>query len=197
MLVARLVVDLTEDQPRNSFYSKNFTINVFWWIYTLILWTNFSLVVPFKQAIEHYIMFDSFRVIAIFPNILYFFGHFVFLLPCWWKYLLVSNIVSRPVIIPWKRAIANWILFDSFWATTTFISLDMLLDRHLGFFKHNFCVKPYVPREPRRDPNNRRLEEHGIYIRHCQESNLRILPEVPKVVSWTAKLNLFKATIRV
>ena len=41
----------------------------------------------------------------------------------------------------------------------------------LFFFQHNFCVKPYVPREPRRDPSNRRLYEHGIYIRHCQESN--------------------------
>ena len=39
------------------------------------------------------------------------------------------------------------------------------------FFQHNFCVKPYVPWEPRRDPSNRRLNEHGIYIRHCQESN--------------------------
>ena len=39
------------------------------------------------------------------------------------------------------------------------------------FFKHNFCVKLYVPREPRRDPINRRVNEHGIYIRHCQESN--------------------------
>ena len=38
-------------------------------------------------------------------------------------------------------------------------------------FKHNFCVKPYVPREPRKDPSNRRLNERGIYIRHCQESN--------------------------
>ena len=28
----------------------------------------------------------------------------------------------------------------------------------------NFCVKPYVPREPRRDSSNRRLNEHGIYI---------------------------------
>ena len=34
------------------------------------------------------------------------------------------------------------------------------------------CVKPYVPREPRRNPSKRRLNEHGIlYIRHCQESN--------------------------
>ena len=24
-------------------------------------------------------------------------------------------------------------------------------------FQHNFCIKPYVPREPRRDPSNRRL----------------------------------------
>ena len=27
----------------------------------------------------------------------------------------------------------------------------------VSFFKHNFCVKPYIPREPRRDPSNRRL----------------------------------------
>ena len=39
------------------------------------------------------------------------------------------------------------------------------------FFQHNFCVKPYVPREPRRDTSNRRLNEHRIYIRHRQESN--------------------------
>ena len=32
------------------------------------------------------------------------------------------------------------------------------------FFQHNFCVKPYVPREPRRDPSNRRLNGAGIYI---------------------------------
>ena len=43
-------------------------------------------------------------------------------------------------------------------------------------FKHNFCVKPYVPREPRKDPSNRRLNEHGIYIRHCQESNSQPVP---------------------
>ena len=43
-------------------------------------------------------------------------------------------------------------------------------------FLHNFCVKPYVPREPRRDPSNRRLNEHGIYIRHCQESNSQPVP---------------------
>ena len=44
------------------------------------------------------------------------------------------------------------------------------------FLKHNFRVKPYVPREPRRDPSNRRLNEHGIYIWHCQESNTQPVP---------------------
>ena len=44
------------------------------------------------------------------------------------------------------------------------------------FFLNSFCVKPYVPREPRRDPSNRRLNEHGIYIRHCQESNSQPVP---------------------
>ena len=43
-------------------------------------------------------------------------------------------------------------------------------------FLNNSCVKPYVPREPRRNPSNRRLNEHGIYIRHCQESNSQPVP---------------------
>ena len=43
-------------------------------------------------------------------------------------------------------------------------------------FKHNFCVKPYVPRESWRDPSNRRLNERGIYIRHCQELNSQPFP---------------------
>ena len=46
----------------------------------------------------------------------------------------------------------------------------------LYFFKHSFCFKPYVPREPRRNPSNRRLNEHGIYIRHCQKSNPQPVP---------------------
>ena len=41
------------------------------------------------------------------------------------------------------------------------------------FFKHNFCVKPYVPREPRRNPSNRRLNEHGIYIRQTDTARNR------------------------
>ena len=46
----------------------------------------------------------------------------------------------------------------------------------LFFDKHNFCVQPYVPREPRRDPSNRRLNGHEIYIRHCEESNSQPVP---------------------
>ena len=30
------------------------------------------------------------------------------------------------------------------------------------FFKHNYSINPYVPIEPRRDPSNGRLYEHGI-----------------------------------
>ena len=40
-----------------------------------------------------------------------------------------------------------------------------------SIFKHNFCIKPYVPKKPRMDPSNRRLYEHGICIRHYQDSN--------------------------
>ena len=32
------------------------------------------------------------------------------------------------------------------------------------FLNTTFCIKSYVPREPRRDPSNRRLCEHGICI---------------------------------
>ena len=31
------------------------------------------------------------------------------------------------------------------------------------------------PENPK-DPSNRRLNEHGIYIRHCQESNSQLVP---------------------
>ena len=49
-----------------------------------VLNLNFSSIgIPYTQAIEQYIMFDSFRVMAIFLNILYFFGHFEFLPPYW------------------------------------------------------------------------------------------------------------------
>ena len=35
------------------------------------------------------------------------------------------------------------------------------------FKKTQFFIKPYVPREPQRDPSNRRLYEHGIYWYIC------------------------------
>ena len=39
---------------------------------------------------------------------------------------------------------------------------------------HMYLCRP--TQEPRRDPRNRRLNEHGIYIRHCQESNSQLVP---------------------
>ena len=46
------------------------------------------------------------------------------------------------------------------------------------FFKHNFLCQAIcrLLGEPRRDPSNRRLNEHGTYIRHCQESNSQSVP---------------------
>ena len=44
------------------------------------------------------------------------------------------------------------------------------------FFNTIVCIKPYVPREPRIDTSKRRLIEHEIYIRHCQESNSQPVP---------------------
>ena len=35
------------------------------------------------------------------------------------------------------------------------------LQRIVEYFRNNFCAKPYVPRESRRDPSNRRLSELG------------------------------------
>ena len=32
---------------------------------------------------------------------------------------------------------------------------DVMKITFFFFFQHNFCVKPYVPREPRKDPSNR------------------------------------------
>ena len=43
----------------------------------------------------------------------------------------------------------------------------------LFFFKPQFLCQA---REPRRNPSNRRLNEHGIYIRHCQDSNSQPVP---------------------
>ena len=67
----------------------------------------------------------------------------------------------------------DWNPYTQYWIWT-------IIRCKTQFFKHNnLCVKPYVPRELRRDPSN--LTEHGIYIRHCQESNSQSVP--PQAVS--------------
>ena len=66
--------------------------------------------------------------------------------------------------------------------------------RKQTFFKHNLCIKPYVPRESRKDPSNRRLIEHGIYIRHCQESISQPVPsQTGANTNRPAVLNLWSA----
>ena len=42
------------------------------------------------------------------------------------------------------------------------------------FFQHNFCVEPYVPREPRRDPSNRSSMNMG-YISHTARNQTQNL----------------------
>ena len=44
------------------------------------------------------------------------------------------------------------------------------------FFSTQYFCQAICTQEPRRDPSNRRLNEHGIYIRHCQESNSQLVP---------------------
>ena len=46
-----------------------------------------------------------------------------------------------------------------------------------------FCNKPYVPKEPRRDPSNPRFYEHGICIRHNQVWNSQHLPSQERAES--------------
>ena len=46
-----------------------------------------------------------------------------------------------------------------------------------GFFFNTIFVSSHMyllPREPRRDPSNRRLYEHEIYIQHCHSDGLLI-----------------------
>ena len=47
---------------------------------------------------------------------------------------------------------------------------------YMGFLNTIFVSSHMYAREPRRDPSNRRLNKHGIYIRHCQESNSQPVP---------------------
>ena len=46
------------------------------------------------------------------------------------------------------------------------------------FFKHNFCYQAVW-----RDQSNRRLYEHGICIRHCQDSNSQPVPSLVRAYS--------------
>ena len=71
----------------------------------------------------------------------------------------------------WARLVHGWMTVDCAQWHVLKCNHELLL-----FFNTIFCVKPYVPREPRRDPSNRRLYEHGIYIWHCQESNSQPVP---------------------
>ena len=43
------------------------------------------------------------------------------------------------------------------------------------FFKHNICIKPYVPRKPHRNQSNRRLYEH---VSDTTDSNSQPVPNV-------------------
>ena len=49
-------------------------------------------------------------------------------------------------------------------------TIFFLISRNLLFLTQFLC-QATCTHEPQRDPNNRRLNEHGIYIRYCQESN--------------------------
>ena len=59
------------------------------------------------------------------------------------------------------------------------LTSDHLVEIHffLNLFSTQFlCQAICVPREPQKDPTNCRLNEHGIYIRHCQELNSQPVP---------------------
>ena len=62
------------------------------------------------------------------------------------------------------------------WITVTVEEIGLACCLEFVFFFYTNCVSRhnYIPREPRRDPSNRELYEHGlcmICILHCQESN--------------------------
>ena len=81
----------------------------------------------------------------------------------------MHSIVSHPLQLSCHWKITSEIFIQPF-QNIALVLFDMhqssfLFYFFIFFFKHNFCVKPCVPREPRRDPSNRRLNEHGIYIR--------------------------------
>ena len=56
------------------------------------------------------------------------------------------------------------------------------------FFQHNFCVKLYVPGEPRRDPSDRRLNKHGIwciFVRNSQPVMSQVRADPTRPQAWT------------
>ena len=57
----------------------------------------------------------------------------------------------------------------------TFTFCIQILEMYLWFIYKIVCIKPYVPREPRRDPNNRRLYEHSSiwYVSGTTKSQTR------------------------
>jgi hypothetical protein len=94
--------------------------------------------------------------------------------------ILYVQSAHKTVVIILKNAAGtinkNSIMFVSFHIITILIGAlySLLFAFHSPihlFFKHNFCIKPYVPREPRSESSNRRLYEHKICILHCQDSN--------------------------
>ena len=78
------------------------------------------------------------------------------------------------------------------WEWKVIVKGKVSLSTSFFFFSTQFCVKPYVPREPRRDPSNRRLNEHGIYILHCQASNSRPVPSQAGADTTRPQWHLYK-----
>ena len=56
-------------------------------------------------------------------------------------------------------------------AAEELLKINKIIQTMYVTFFNTIFVSRYVPREPQRDQSNRRLNEHGIYIRHCHESN--------------------------
>ena len=78
-------------------------------------------------------------------------------------YLTKNNMITKP-----QHAFLKTL------NNSTFIGITLWLDFFNTIFVSSHTM--YVPREPRRDTGNCRLNEHGIYIRHCQESNSQPVP---------------------
>ena len=82
-----------------------------------------------------------------------------------------------------------YIRYSFYLKTEVFESLLLGISLHIGthknnvlfffilfFFLNTIFVSSHMYPENPKDPSNRRLNEHGIYIRHCQESNSQPVP---------------------